>query len=57
MGYVVPLGQTIYGGATVILNLLSPFPSFIEWLCGGDYVYILTMNSFVVYLWGFYFMI
>jgi ubiquinol-cytochrome c reductase cytochrome b subunit len=39
MGYVLPFGQMSFWGATVITNLLSPFPSLIEWLCGGHYVY------------------
>jgi ubiquinol-cytochrome c reductase cytochrome b subunit len=30
MGYVLPFGQMSFWGATVITNLLSPFPSFIE---------------------------
>merc|ERR1712060_1025142 len=28
-------GQMSFWGATVITNLLSPFPSLIEWICGG----------------------
>ena len=28
-------------GATVITNLLSPFPSLIEWVSGGHYVGII----------------
>merc|ERR1712129_508521 len=28
MGYVLPFGQMSFWGATVITNLLSPFPSF-----------------------------
>merc|ERR1711904_495834 len=35
MGYVLPFGQMSFWGATVITNLLSPFPSLIEWICGG----------------------
>merc|ERR1712217_18715 len=35
MGYVLPFGQMSFWGATVITNLLSPFPSLIEWVCGG----------------------
>ena len=49
MGYVLPLGQMSLWGLTVITNLLSPFPSFIEWLCGGDYVYNLTLKRFFVF--------
>ena len=32
MGYVLPFGQMSFWGATVITNLLSPFPSLIEWV-------------------------
>merc|ERR1711990_924267 len=39
MGYVLPFGQMSFWGATVITNLLSPFPSLLEWVCGGHYVY------------------
>ena len=35
MGYVLPFGQMSFWGATVITNLLSPFPSLIEWVCGS----------------------
>ena len=34
MGYVLPFGQMSFWGATVITNLLSPFPSLIEWVSG-----------------------
>jgi len=36
MGYVLPFGQMSFWGATVITNLLSPFPSLIEWVSGGS---------------------
>merc|ERR1711996_225713 len=39
MVYVLPFGQMSFWGATVITNLLSPFPSLVEWLCGGYCVY------------------
>ena len=39
IGYVLPFGQMSFWGATVITNLLSPFPSLIEWVCGGHYQY------------------
>ncbi len=32
MGYVLPFGQMSFWGATVITNLLSPFPSFSQLL-------------------------
>merc|ERR1712196_431147 len=44
MGYVLPFGQMSFWGATVITNLLSPFPSLIEWVCGGHYVYNPTLK-------------
>ena len=43
IGYVLPFGQMSFWGATVITNLLSPFPSLIEWVCGGHYVYNLIL--------------
>merc|ERR1712194_355521 len=44
MGYVLPFGQMSFWGATVITNLLSPFPSLIEWVSGGHYVYNPTLK-------------
>merc|ERR1711988_1755401 len=44
--YVLPFGQMSFWGATVITNLLSPFPSLIEWLCGGYCVYNPTLKRF-----------
>merc|ERR1712010_110613 len=35
MGYVLPFGQMSFWGATVITNLLSPFPCLVEWISGG----------------------
>ena len=29
-----------------VTNLLSPFPSFIEWVSGGHYVYNPTLKRF-----------
>merc|ERR1711890_130155 len=46
MGYVLPFGQMSFWGATVITNLLSPFPSLIEWVCGGHYVYNPSLKRF-----------
>merc|ERR1712021_303862 len=43
MGYVLPFGQMSFWGATVITNLLSPFPSLIEWVCGGYCVHCPTL--------------
>ena len=49
MGYVLPFGQMSFWGATVITNLLSPFPSLIEWVSGGHYVYNPTLNRFFLF--------
>ena len=51
MGYVLPFGQMSFWGATVITNLLSPFPCLIEWVCGGHYVYNPTLKRFFVSLY------
>merc|ERR1712226_728189 len=53
-------GYSIYGlcltfwtneflGSSVITNLLSPFPSLIEWLCGGYCVYSPTLKRFFLF--------
>jgi ubiquinol-cytochrome c reductase cytochrome b subunit len=49
MGYVLPFGQMSFWGATVITNLLSPFPSLIEWVSGGHYVYNPTLKRFFIF--------
>merc|ERR1712179_307858 len=49
MGYVLPFGQMSFWGATVITNLLSPFPSLIEWVCGGYCVYNPTLKRFFLF--------
>merc|ERR1712070_1164783 len=49
MGYVLPWGQMSFWGATVITNLLSPFPCLIEWVCGGHYVYNPTLKRFFLF--------
>ena len=49
IGYVLPFGQMSFWGATVITNLLSPFPSLIEWVCGGHYVYNPTLKRFFLF--------
>ena len=53
MGYVLPFGQMSFWGATVITNLLSPFPSLIEWVCGGHYVYNPTLKRFFLFHFQF----
>merc|ERR1711988_1832456 len=49
MGYVLPFGQMSFWGATVITNLLSPFPCLVEWVCGGYYVYNPTLKRFFLF--------
>merc|ERR1712196_127123 len=49
LGYVLPFGQMSFWGATVITNLLSPFPGVIEWLCGGYSVHSPTLKRFFVF--------
>merc|ERR1711998_8709 len=49
MGYVLPFGQMSFWGATVITNLLSPFPSLVEWLCGGYCVHSPTLKRFFLF--------
>merc|ERR1712039_1169256 len=49
MGYVLPFGQMSFWGATVISNLLSPFPSLIEWVSGGYCVYNPTLKRFFLF--------
>merc|ERR1711930_46200 len=49
MGYVLPFGQMSFWGATVILNLFSPFPSLIEWVSGGYCVHSPTLKRFFLF--------
>merc|ERR1712117_769340 len=56
-GYVLPFGQMSFWGATVITNLLSPFPSLIEWVCGGHYVYYPTLKRFFLFHFIFPFLL
>merc|ERR1712066_621336 len=49
MGYVLPFGQMSFWGATVITNLLSIFPSLIEWICGGYSVHSPTLKRFFIF--------
>merc|ERR1711879_578896 len=37
------------GGATVITNLLSLFPSLVEWICGGYCVHSPTLKRFFLF--------
>ncbi len=57
IGYVLPFGQMSFWGATVITNLLSPFPSLIEWLCGGHYLYNPTLKRFFLFHFLFPFLL
>merc|ERR1711991_546860 len=49
LGYVLPFGQMSFWGATVITNLLSPFPCLIEWVCGGYCVHSPTLKRFFLF--------
>lgn len=49
IGYVLPFGQMSFWGATVITNLLSPFPNIIEWVSGGYYIYNPTLKRFFIF--------
>merc|ERR1712063_170273 len=49
MGYVLPFGQMSFWGAAVITNLLSPFPSLIEWVSGGYCVHNPTLKRFFLF--------
>merc|ERR1711910_106472 len=57
LGYVLPFGQMSFWGATVITNLLSPFPCLIEWVCGGHYVYNPTLKRFFLFHFQFPFLV
>ena len=57
MGYVLPFGQMSFWGATVITNLLSSFPSLIEWVSGGHYVYNPTLKRFFLFHFLFPFLL
>merc|ERR1712137_385606 len=57
LGYVLPFGQMSFWGATVITNLLSPFPSLIEWVCGGYCVYSPTLKRFFLFHFLFPFLL
>merc|ERR1712194_630024 len=49
MGYFLPFGQMSFWGATVITNLLSPFPSLIECVSGGYCVHNPTLKRFFIF--------
>ena len=55
--FLVPFGQMSFWGATVITNLLSPFPSLIEWVCGGHYVYNPSLKRFFLFHFQFSFLL
>merc|ERR1712137_1358920 len=57
MGYVLPFGQMSFWGATVITNLLSPFPDLIELVCGGYCVYNPTLKRFFLFHFIFPFLL
>merc|ERR1712113_751276 len=57
MGYVLPFGQMSFWGATVITNLLSPFPSLLEGVCGGYCVHNPSMKRFLSFHFQFPFLL
>merc|ERR1711979_87936 len=57
VGYVLPFGQMSFWGATVITNLLSPFPSLVEWVCGGYCVHSPTLKRFFLFHFQFPFLL
>merc|ERR1712164_181154 len=57
LGYVLPFGQMSFWGATVITNLLSPFPCLIEWICGGYCVHSPTLKRFFLFHFVFPFLL
>ena len=52
MGYVLPFGQMSFWGATVITNLLSPFPSLIKFILVSllSHIQIITVDPHVFFL-------
>merc|ERR1711904_479283 len=54
MGYVLPFGQMSFWGATVITNLLSPFPCLVEWVCGGYCLHNPTLKRFFLFHFHFH---
>merc|ERR1712078_449886 len=57
LGYVLPFGRMSFWGATVITNLLSPFPCLIEWICGGYCVHSPTLKRFFLFHFVFPFLL
>jgi ubiquinol-cytochrome c reductase cytochrome b subunit len=55
--FIFSFGQMSFWGATVITNLLSPFPSLIEWVSGGHYVYNPTLKRFFLFHFQFPFLL
>merc|ERR1711939_385240 len=47
--WVSTFGQMSFWGATVITNLLSPVPCFVEWCCGGYTVNNPTLKRFFLF--------
>merc|ERR1712056_132010 len=57
MGYVLPFGQMSFWGATVITNLLSPFPCLVELVCGGYCISNPTLKRFFLFHFLFPFLL
>ncbi len=49
MGYVLPWGQMSYWAATVILNLFSFLPDFLNWVSGGYLLDQPTLKRFFIF--------
>ena len=47
----------VYVISILMVYLLSPFPSLIEWLCGGHYIYKPTLKRFFVFHFLFPFLL
>merc|ERR1712167_521202 len=48
-GLCLTLGTNEFLGSTVITNLFTPFPSLVEWVCGGYCVYSPTLKRFFLF--------
>ena len=57
LGSTACFSWLFFWGATVITNLLSPFPSLIEWVCGGHYVYNPSLKRFFLFHFQFSFLL
>lgn len=49
LGYVLPYGQMSFWGATVITNLLSPFPNIVEFISGSFTISNASLHRFFIF--------